>query len=158
MPLKLAGERKVIEPDVRNLDVAPNSEGSAVYGLDAELPGMAYAMPLLPRTRYGSTVNAIDESVAKVISGYISAIPVNDPSQTVHGCVTVAAETLPAAIKATKVVKVDWSAGPTVNVDDAAIISEGMRIASDSEGGALYVCEGDIAAAKSGATNSIAAT
>ncbi|MEE3019450.1 MAG: molybdopterin cofactor-binding domain-containing protein, partial [Pseudomonadota bacterium] len=53
MPVKSASERKVIGRDVRNLDVAPKSEGSAVYGLDAELPGMAYAMPLLPPTRYG---------------------------------------------------------------------------------------------------------
>ncbi|MEC8003115.1 MAG: molybdopterin cofactor-binding domain-containing protein, partial [Pseudomonadota bacterium] len=158
MPVKSAGERKVIGRDVRNLDVAPKSEGSAVYGLDAELPGMAYAMPLLPPTRYGSTVNAIDESAAKTIPGYIGAIPINDPSQTVQGCVVVAAETLPAAMKAAKAVKVDWSAGPTANVDEAAIIAEGMRIASDPEGGTLYVNEGDIAAAKSGAAASMAAT
>ncbi len=158
MPVKSAGQRKVIGRDVRNLDVAPKSEGSAVYGLDAELPGMAYAMPLLPPTRYGSTVNAIDESAAKTIPGYIGAIAINDPSQTVQGCVVVAAETLPAAIKAVKAVKVDWSAGPTANVDEEAIIAEGMRIASDPEGGTLYVNEGDVAAAKSGAAKSMAAT
>ncbi len=158
MPVKSAGERKVIGRDVRNLDVAPKSEGSAVYGLDAELPDMAYAMPLLPPTRYGSTVKAIDESAAKTIPGYIGAIPINDPSQIVQGCVVVTAETLPAAMKAAKAVKVDWSAGPTANVDEAAIIAEGMRIASDPEGGTLYVNEGDIAAAKSGAASSMAAT
>ena len=131
MPVKSAAERKVIGRDVRNLDVAPKSEGSAVYGLDAELPGMAYAMPLLPPTRYGSTVNAIDDSAAKTIPGYIGAIAINDPSQTVQGCVVVAAETLPAAMKAAKAVIVDWLAGPTANVDEAAIIAEGVRIASD---------------------------
>ena len=112
MPVKAAAERKVIGRDVRNLDIAPKSEGSAVYGLDAELPGMAYAMPLLPPTRYGSTVNSIDDSAAKAIPGYIGAIPINDPSNTVQGCVVVAAETLPAAMKAAKAVSVDWSAGP----------------------------------------------
>ena len=158
MPVKAAAERKVIGRDVRNLDVAPKSEGSAVYGLDAELPGMAYAMPLLPPTRYGSAVNSIDDSAAKSIPGYVGAITINDPSNTVQGCVVVAAETLPAAMKAAKAVSVDWSAGPTANVDEAAIIAEGMRIANDPEGGTLYVNEGDIAAAKSGAAKSMAAT
>ena len=92
---------------------------------------MAYAMPLLPPTRYGSTVNAVDDSAAKTIPGYIGAIAINDPSQTVQGCVVVAAETLPAAMKAAKAVIVDWSAGPTANADEAAIIAEGVRIASD---------------------------
>ena len=95
---------------------------------------MAYAMPLPPPTRCGSKVNAIDESAEKTIPDCIGAIPINDPSQTIQGCAVVAAKTLPAAMKFAKAVNVDWPAGPTANVDEAAIIAEGIRIAYDPQG------------------------
>jgi hypothetical protein len=47
----------------------------------------------------------IDERAAKSIDGYIGAIEIKDPSQTVQACVVVAAETMPAALKAAKAVK-----------------------------------------------------
>lgn len=158
MPVKSAGERKIIGRDVRNLDVAPKSDGSAVYGLDAELPGMAYAMPLLPPTRYGSKVLNIDESAAQSIDGYIGAMEIKDPSQTVQACVVVAAETMPAAMKASKAVKVKWSPGPTAEVTESAILAEGVRLAADPDAGTLYVNEGDISAAKVGAATTMTAT
>ena len=158
MPVKAPAERTVIGRDLRNLDVAAKSEGSAVYGLDAELPGMAYAMPLLPPTRYGSKVNGIDESAAKTIPGYIGAIEINDPSQTVQGHVVVAAETMAAVLKAAKAVSVDWTPGPTASVTEAEILAEGVRLAADPEMGALFVNEGDIGAAKANAASTMSAT
>lgn len=158
MPVKAPAERTVIGRDLRNLDVAVKSEGSAVYGLDAELPGMAYAMPLLPPTRYGSKVNGIDESAAKTIPGYIGAIEINDPSQTVQGHVVVAAETMAAVLKAAKAVSVDWTPGPTASVTEAEILAEGVRLAADPEMGALFVNEGDVGSAKANAASTMSAT
>ena len=158
MPVKAPAERTVIGRDLRNLDVAAKSEGSAVYGLDAELPGMAYAMPLLPPTRYGSKVNGIDESAAKTILGYIGAIEINDPSQTVQGHVVVAAETMAAVLKAARAVSVDWTPGPTASVTEAAILAEGVRLAADPEAGALFVNEGDVGSAKANAASTMSAT
>jgi hypothetical protein len=54
------------------------------------------------RRGYGSEVNGIDESAAKTIPGYIGAIEINDPSQTIQGHVVVAAETMAAVLKAAK--------------------------------------------------------
>ena len=158
MPVKAPAERTVIGRDVRNLDVAAKSEGSAVFGLDAELPGMAYAMPLLPPTRYGSKVNGIDESAAKTIPGYIGAIEINDPSQTIQGHVVVAAETMAAVLKAAKAVSVDWTPGPTASVTEAAILAEGARLATDPEAGALFVDEGDVGVARANAASTMSAT
>lgn len=158
MPVKAPAERTVIGRDLRNLDVAAKSEGSAVYGLDAELPGMAYAMPLLPPTRYGSKVNGIDESAAKTIPGYIGAIEINDPSQTIQGHVVVAAETMAAVLKAAKAVSVDWTPGPTASVTEAEILAEGVRLAADPEMGALFVNEGDVGSAKANAASTMSAT
>ena len=158
MPVKAPAERTVIGRDVRNLDVAAKSEGAAVFGLDAELPGMVYAMPLLPPTRYGSKVNGIDESAAKTIPGYIGAIEINDPSQTIQGHVVVAAETMAAVLKAAKAVSVDWTPGPTASVTEAAILAEGARLATDPEAGALFVDEGDVGVARANAASTMSAT
>ena len=158
MPVKAPAERTVIGRDLRNLDVATKSEGSAVYGLDAELPGMVYAMPLLPPTRYGSKVNGIDESAAKTILGYIGAIEINDPSQTVQGHVVVAAETMAAVLKAARAVSVDWTPGPTASMTEAAILAEGVRLAADPEAGTLFVNEGDVGSAKANAASTMSAT
>ncbi|MDG1506745.1 MAG: molybdopterin-dependent oxidoreductase [Luminiphilus sp.] len=158
MPVKTAAQRNIIGQDLRNRDVEAKSQGDAVYGLDTELPGMAYAMPLLPPTRYGSQVVAIDDSAAKSIAGYIGAVQINDPSQTVQACVVVAAETMPAALKAAKAVSVDWAPGPTAMVTEADIVAEGQRLAADSEQGALFVNEGDVLAAKAQASSTLSAT
>jgi CO/xanthine dehydrogenase Mo-binding subunit len=158
MPVKAPVERTVIGRDVRNLDVAAKSEGAAVFGLDAELPGMVYAMPLLPPTRYGSKVNGIDESAAKTIPGYIGAIEINDPSQTVQGHVVVAAETMASVLKAAKAVSIDWTPGPTASVTEAAILAEGARLATDPEAGALFVDEGDVGVARANAASTMSAT
>ena len=158
MPVKAPAERTVIGRDVRNLDVAAKSEGAAVFGLDAELPGMVYAMPLLPPTRYGSKVNGIDESAAKTIPGYIGAIEINDPSQTVQGHVVVAAETMASVLKAAKAVSIDWTPGPTASVTEAAILAEGARLATDPEAGALFVDEGDVGVARANAASTMSAT
>ena len=158
MPVKAPAERTLIGRDLRNLDVAAKSEGSAVYGLDAELPGMVYAMPLLPPTRYGSKVNGIDESAAKTILGYIGAIEINDPSQTVQGHVVVAAETMAAVLKAARAVSVDWTPGPTASMTEAAILAEGVRLAADPEAGTLFVNEGDVGSAKANAASTMSAT
>ncbi len=158
MPVKAPAERTVIGRDVRNLDVAAKSEGAAVFGLDAELPGMVYAMPLLPPTRYGSKVNGIDESAAKTIPGYIGAIEINDPSQTVQGHVVVAAETMASVLKAAKAVSIDWTPGPTASVTGAAILAEGARLATDPEAGALFVDEGDVGVARANAASTMSAT
>jgi len=158
MPVKAPAERTVIGRDVRNLDVAAKSEGAAVFGLDAELPGMVYAMPLLPPTRYGSKVNGIDESAAKTIPGYIGAIEINDPSQTVQGHVVVAAETMASVLKAAKAVSIDWTPGPTASVTEATILAEGARLATDPEAGALFVDEGDVGVARANAASTMSAT
>ncbi len=158
MPVKAPAERTVIGRDVRNLDVAAKSEGAAVFGLDAELPVMVYAMPLLPPTRYGSKVNGIDESAAKTIPGYIGAIEINDPSQTVQGHVVVAAETMASVLKAAKAVSIDWTPGPTASVTEAAILAEGARLATDPEAGALFVDEGDVGVARANAASTMSAT
>ena len=158
LPMKAAGERRLIGKPAAALDIPDKSRGEAVYGLDVDLPGMVYAHPLLPPTRYGSTVNGIDDAAAKSIAGYRQTLVIDDPSGYVEGWALVIADSFPAAMRAAAAVEVDWQAGPTAAVSEEAILDEGRRLAADTSSGTLTVDEGDVAAAREAAADTLSAT
>ena len=158
MPIKPAAERRLIGYDTRAKDIPPKATGEAVYGIDVELPGMVYAHPLLPPTRYGSSIKSIDDSKAKEIPGYLQTLSLTDPSETLQGWAVVIAESFPSAIKAVAAVAVDWQAGPTAGVSEADIFIEGARLAADRDSGVLVVDDGDVAVAREAAAKTHSAT
>lgn len=158
MPIKPASERQLIGHDTRALDIPDKTTGDAVYGLDAELPGMVYAHPLIPPTRYGSSINSIDDTAAKDIPGYRQTIEINDPSDIIQGWALVIADSFPAAMKAAGVVSVDWSPGDTATVSEEQLFSEGANLAADDSAGTLFVDHGDVAAARATAATTLTAT
>ncbi len=137
LPIKAAADRRLIGKPVQALDVAAKIDGSAVYGIDAKVEGMLYARPLLPPTRYGAVATAVDDSAAKAVRGYVSSLILDDPSGTVPGWVMVMAESYGAAIKASDLVKVTWTAGPTAAVDEQQIQDRSRALIADPSGGAL---------------------
>ncbi len=158
MPVKAPADRRIIGRDVAALDIPAKADGSAKYGLDASLPGMVYGIPLVPPTRYGSVVVSVDDSKAKALAGYVDAVQIQDPSGTIQGWVVVVAEQLPVAMQAARLVNVSWEAGPTADVDEAALMAEGLRLADDPSEGTLVVNEGDVLAARGSAANILKAT
>ena len=155
MPIKPADQRKLIGRSARALDIPEKTDGNAVYGLDTELPGMVYAHPMIPPTRYGSTITAIDDTAARDIPGYLQTIEIKDPSDVIQGWALVIAESFPAAMKAADAVNVDWSPGPTASVTEEHLFSEGAKLAADRSAGTLFVDEGDVAAARADATDTL---
>ena len=143
--------------DYKALDIPPKTNGSAVYGIDVEVENMLYARPILPPTRYGSTVTNVDDSQAKSLPGYKGFKILTDPSGTVEGWVAVLASDYPTAIKAVDKVKVSYNAGKTVNVSEADIQKEGERICRDRSEGTLFVDEGNVVLAQENAASSIEA-
>ena len=158
MPIKAPAERTLIGKEIAALDIPEKSTGTATYGLDTELPDMVYAHPLIPPTRYGSTVNSIDDSAAAGVPGYLQTLTLNDPSELMQGWVLVIAENYPAAIKAAAAVTVDWAAGPTGSVTEQHIFAEGETLAADPNSGVLVVDDGDVAAARESAADVLTAT
>lgn len=158
MPIKAPAERQLIGKEVPALDVPEKSSGAAVYGLDTELPNMVYAHPLLPPTRYGSTISSIDDSAASDIPGYLQTVTLEDPSEIVQGWALVIAETLPAATRAAAAIEVDWAPGPTASVTEAHILAEGEKLASDPESGVLVVDDGDVAQARADGAETLSGT
>ncbi len=137
MPIKPASERRLIGKPVTALDVAGKIDGSVVYGIDAKVDGMVYARPLLPPTRNGSVVVSVDDAAAKGVKGYLSSLILDDPSGTVPGWVMVLAESYPAALKASALVKVVWKAGPTAAVAEADIQDRARALIADPAVGAI---------------------
>ena len=158
LPMKAPSERRLIGKQTQALDIPEKSMGTAMYGIDAELPGMVYASPLIPPTRWGSEIRSIDDSAAKDIKGYQQTIQLTDPSGFLQGWAVVIADDFPAAMKAAAAVNVDWAPGPTSGVTEAHIVTEGEKLCADRNAGTLFVDDGDIAAAQSSAAASFSAT
>ena len=154
MPIKPASQRTLVGKPTTALDVPAKSSGEAVYGIDAEVDGMIYGRPLIPPTRYGSSVNSVDDSAAKSIDGYVGHQVLNDPSGTLQGWVVALADSFWAAKKAADAIEVDWTPGETTGVDEDAILAEGERLA-EGDGGALFVDDGDVDAASAAAASTI---
>lgn len=157
LPIKPGNKRHLLGEDFKALDIPPKTDGTAVYGIDAEIEGMVYARPILPPTRYGSSVTSVDDSIAKAIKGYIGYQIIDDPSQTCEGWVTAIAENYPAAIKAADAIKVQYKAGKTANVSEEDIQAEGLRLVNDPKTGGLLVDDGNVDSASNKATEHIEA-
>src|SRR6202522_4379059 len=139
MPIKPPTERRLIGKDVVALDVPSKVNGKARYGLDAAVDGMIYARPIIPPTRYGSTVVSIDDSAARRLRGYIRSLALDDPSNTAPGWVMVYAASFSAANRAADLVKVKWQSGETANVSEQDIQQRAAEQIADPKGGSLFV-------------------
>ncbi|BCI66158.1 xanthine dehydrogenase family protein molybdopterin-binding subunit [Acetobacter aceti] len=137
LPLKPASERRLIGKPVKSLDIPSKTNGTAIYGIDAKIDGMVYGRPKMPPTRYGSKVVSVDDSEAKKVPGYIRYITLEDPSDTVPGWVVVLAKSYPAAIRATDLLKVEWTPGKTANVTEKQIQDRGRELIAKSDVGTM---------------------
>jgi len=155
--LKPAGSYKIIGKSVAALDIPLKVNGTAKYGIDFKTPGMVYGKIVLPPTRNGATAKSVDDSAAKGVPGFIQALSLKDPSGSFSGLVLSIADTYWAAIKGAALIKVDWDAGPTAHVDDAALVAEGRRLQADPNEGALWVKDGDAIGALAKASNVLTA-
>ena len=138
LPLKKPEERSLIGQDTQALDIPAKTSGTAVYGIDASYEGMVYAKPIMPPTRYGSSVKAVDDSGAKGVKGYVQTLVLDDPTNTVPGWALVIADSFHAAQRAQRLIKVDWQAGPTAGVSESDILVRGEELI-DSGAGAIVV-------------------
>lgn len=142
MPIKDAQSRTLIGEETQALDIPDKTNGSAIYGIDATYPGMVYGKPLIPPTRLGSKVKSVNDSAAKKIAGYQQTLVLNDPSGTVPGWAVVIADSYHAALRAARVIKVDWQAGDTAKVSEADILARGEALIKSPTGSLVVDDEG----------------
>ena len=158
LPIKTPAQRKLIGKPAPARDIPDKTNGKGVYGLDARVPGMVYARPKLPPTRYGSKVASIDESAAKAVPGYIRAIALDDPSGTVPGWVMVYADSFVAADRATDALKVTWTSPDAIKVSEADLQARARALVADPSKGGLVVDDAGVDAAFKAATATLEQT
>ena len=147
MPTKAAKDRRLIGKAMLAGDVAEKTRGEARYGLDAEVPGMIYARPKIPPTRYDSVVMSVDDRAAKGVAGYLRCLTLTDPSGTAPGWVMVLAETWVAASRAADLVKVEWRSGEAAKVSEADLQNHAQALIDDPAAGSFLLNDAGVAEA-----------
>jgi isoquinoline 1-oxidoreductase beta subunit len=101
--LKKPGDYRLLGKGVPRVDVPAKTDGSAKYGIDARVPGMAYATFVRSPVRGGAPQSSNAAEVKK-LPGIVDVVTLD------HG-VAVVGETYAAVSKARKQLKVTWKSG-----------------------------------------------
>ncbi|MEN0041265.1 MAG: molybdopterin cofactor-binding domain-containing protein [Pseudomonadota bacterium] len=93
-------------------DAEPKSTGTATFGIDVDLPDMAYATVRM-NPRLGGRMNSFDATEAKTLPGVIDVIDMTGPeSEAFGGGFAVIAENTWTAFRAAELVEADWGPAP----------------------------------------------
>ena len=149
--LKAPGTYSIIGKSIPALDIPAKTNGQAKYGIDVFLPNMVYGALVIPRTRYGSKVQSIDNSEARKIPGFIKAVKVDDSMGKCTGWVVAVAEKFPAAVKAAQALKVQVDPGPYGGLGSNDLFAEFAQKTKNPAAGSNWVLEGDVDKALAGA-------
>jgi isoquinoline 1-oxidoreductase beta subunit len=120
---KTPGEFRYIGKDVPVVDLNDLVTGKAMFGIDAQMPGMVYASIARPPVM-GSTLKACDDSDAKQVKGVRRVILLETARppygfKALGGAAVVADNTW-AALKGREKLKVEWEAGEHASYESAA--------------------------------------
>ena len=158
--LKNRRDYKIVGRSLPALDAPEKVNGKARFGIDAYAPNMVYGKVIPPPVRMWSKVRSIDDSKAKSIAGYITTLPLNLPDALgylAESTALVVAESFPAAMRAARVIEVDWDTQGKPAVSSAQMESHARQLQSDPSQGVIFVADGDIATAKASAKESVSA-
>lgn len=123
--------------------------GQAVYGIDAELPGMAHAV-IERAPSFDGRVRSIDDAAARAVSGVIDVVKLDGPApgapyHILAEGVAVVAESLWAAMKGRDALRVDWDQGPYADESTAGFRAHCEELLSGT--GQIVRDDGDLEAA-----------
>lgn len=147
LKLKTPDQYTLVGVSVPQLDIPSKSNGTAKYGIDVMLPGMAYGKIVTPPVRYGATVKSVDDSGAKKVPGFLKAVILDDKTGSTSGWVVAVANTYANARKAADALKITYDNGPHAKVSSETLLEEAKRLQGVDKPGQYFVKEGDTAAA-----------
>ena len=134
-PLKNPKDFTLIGKPLKRLDTPAKTNGSAVYGIDAMLPGMKFAT-LAACPVFGGKVAKVDDSKAKTVPGVRQIVVLED-------LVAVVGDHMWAAKKGLDALNITWDEGPNAKISSADIWAD-LRAASKKDG-VVAKSTGDIA-------------
>jgi isoquinoline 1-oxidoreductase subunit beta len=145
--LKTPDQYTMVGVSVPQLDIPSKTNGTAKYGIDVMLPGMAYGKVVTPPVRFGATVKSVDDSAAKNVPGFIKAVTLDDKTGSTSGWVVAVANTYANARKAADALKITYDNGPNAKLSSQSLIDEAKRLQALDDSGQFFVKDGDTAAA-----------
>src|SRR5712692_1745382 len=105
VPLKNAGDFRLVGKKTRRLDSRPKCNGSLKFGLDLDLPGMKVALVAHPPT-FGASPKSVDDKEARSIPGVADIFEI--PTVSKGTAVTVVADKFWTAKQARDLLKIEW--------------------------------------------------
>ncbi|WP_342630645.1 molybdopterin cofactor-binding domain-containing protein [Marinobacter alkaliphilus] len=135
VPLKPRSEWKYIGHKGGKLDARAKATGTAVYGMDVELPGMVYAV-MTRSPRYGGKASSFNRDEVIGMPG------VTDAFITERG-VALVAQRYWQARKAQQKLRVEWDVSDALDTNTEAVF-ESYRQAASKDPGAKERSEGNV--------------
>ncbi len=120
-PLKNASAFTLIGTTPKRLDTPAKVDGSAVFGLDARLPDMLYAV-VARCPVFGGKVASFDATKAKAVPGVKQVVQVSTG-------VAVIADNTWSAMEGRRALAITWDEGPTASASSAGIREQFVRLA-----------------------------
>ncbi len=157
--LKDPGQFRYIgREDVGLVDNQDITTGRAIYGIDARIDGMYYAVVARPPV-YGGRVTSVDEAEALKVPGVVRVVRIDPPSipsefQPVGGIAVIARNTW-AAMRGREALKITWEDGPNAVYSSDTYRQELQ--AAVRQPGKLVRSEGDLDRAMAGAAKRVEA-
>jgi isoquinoline 1-oxidoreductase beta subunit len=122
VPLKEAKDWKYIGKGVKRLDTPAKINGTAIFGMDMQLPGLLTAV-VAHSPVFGGKVKSFDAAKAKAIPGVRQVVAIPEG-------IAVLADNYWAAKKGRDVLKVEWDLGPGVAVDSTQLFETYRKLAN----------------------------
>ena len=142
-------------PLIDNLDI---TTGKALFGIDARVDGMAYAVVARPPV-FGGKVKSFDAAKAMKVPGVLKVVAIEPPTPPVIfqplGGVAVIAENTFAAIKGRAQLEIQWDDGPNASYD--SVQYRKTLEAAAAKPGQVVRNNGDVDAALAGAAKRVSA-
>ena len=146
--LKKNADFKIVGKPTRRLDTPAKTNGSAMFGIDAQVDGMLVAV-MARAPVPGAKPVKFDEAAAKAVKGVHSVIAIPDG-------VAVLASGYYAARQGRDALQVQWDLGPHADLS-AAKINKALSDAAD-KADAVAKTSGDVGAALTAAATRLSAT
>lgn len=142
-------------PLIDNLDI---TTGKAMFGIDARVEGMAYAVVARPPV-FGGKVKSFDAAKAMKVPGVLKVVTIDPPTPPVVfqplGGIAVIAENTFAAIKGRSQLEIQWDDGPNASYD--SVQYRKTLEAAAAKPGQVVRNNGDVDAALAGAAKRVSA-
>lgn len=148
---------RIVGKPVPGVDNRKIVTGEPLFGIDATLPGLKYAV-FQKSPVFGGTVKSADLAAARAVPGVRDAFVVERPSANeglVSG-VAIVADSWWAANRARGLLQIEWQEGPTAQQSSAGFVAAAAKLAAGAPQRTL-ANDGDAAAALAGAAKTVEA-